>query len=253
MPAEIISLARTSAQTAVQLDDRLADAHVALGSVSYYLDFEPRAAEAAYLRALELNPNNIDLLLHVSWFYAQSGHHNKALAANSRAVELDPLSMGALISLGQVYHLNRDFDEAIRVFEQALELGRNDPSAHYYLAWPLEQQGQFKRTITLYQSAIELSKRAPLYLSALGHAYGLAGMHEEAIQILEELERAAHPSPYNLAVVHLGLGQYEQAIDWLEKAYEARNSHLVYINRGAKFDPLRDNERFIGLLERIAW
>jgi TolB-like protein/Flp pilus assembly protein TadD len=253
MPAEIIPLARAAAQKAVQLDDRLADAHVALGSVRYYLEFEPRAAEAAYLRALELNPNSIDLLMHVSWFYAQSGRHNEALEANLRAVELDPLSMGALMSLGQVYYLNRDFDEATREFEQALELGRNDPSAHYYLAWPLEQKGQFERAITLYQSAVELSKRAPLYLSALGHAYGVAGMHEEALQILEELQRAAYPSPYNLAIVHLGLGHDEQAIDWLEKAYEARNSHLVYINRGAKFDPLRDNERFIDLLERIAW
>jgi len=253
MPLEISSQAKVAAQRAVQLDDRLADAHVALGSVTYYLDFKPRAAESEYLRALELNPNNIDLLLHLSWLYAQSGRHNEALKANLRAVELDPLSMGALISLGQVYYLNRDFDRATQEFEQALDLDRNDPSAHYYLAWTFEQEGQFELAIALYQSAIELSKRAPLYLSALGHAYGVAGMHEEAFQILEELQQAAYPAPYNLAIVHLGLGHYEQAIDWLEKAYEARNSHLVYINRGPKFDPLRNNERFIGLLDRIAW
>jgi uncharacterized glyoxalase superfamily protein PhnB len=56
-----------------------------------------------------------------------------------------------------------------------------------------------------------------------------------------------------VAIVRLGLGQYEQAIDWLEKAFEARNSQLVYIKQGPKFDPLRDNERFISLLERFGW
>ncbi len=250
---EFISLAKAAARKSVQLDDRLADAHVALASVIYYMEFEREAAEAEYLRALELNPNNIDLLMHVSWFYAQSGRHNEALEVNLRAVELDPLSMAVLISLGQVYYLNRNFNQAIQEFEQALLLDRNDPSAHYYLALPLEQKGEYERAITLFQSAIELSNKAPLYLSALGHAYGVAGMREEALQILEELQQAAYPSPYNLAIVHLGLGDHEQAIDWLEKAYEARNSHLVYINRGPKFDPLRENERFKSLLERIAW
>lgn len=250
---EIISRARTSAQTAVQLDDQLADAHVALGSVSYYLDFNPGAAETEYLRALELNPNSIDALLHVSWFFAQSGRYEKALEANLRALELDPLSTSARNALGQVYYLNRDYDQAIQEYEQGLEFDRANPSLYYYLALPLEQKGQLEKAIDLYRSAIELSNRAPLYLSALGHAYGVAGMHEEALQILEELQLVAYPSPYNLAIVHLGMGNHEQAIDWLEKAYEARNSHLVYINQGPKFDPLRDKERFIGLLDRIAW
>ena len=105
----------------------------------------------------------------------------------------------------------------------------------------------------MYESAIELSEGAPLYLSALGHAYGVAGMHEQALQILEELQQTPYPSPYNLAIVHLGLGHYEQAIDWLEKAYEARSSHLFYIYQGPRFDPLRENERFIRMLERIQW
>ena len=60
-------------------------------------------------------------------------------------------------------------------------------------------------------------------------------------------------SPYEIAVLHLGLGEHEQAIDWLEKAYEARDSHLIYINKGPRFDPLRGNPRFIELLNRIDW
>ena len=90
-----------------------------------------------------------------------------------------------------------------------------------------------------------------MYKSALGHAYGVAGMQQEALQILEELERKPHTSAYNLAVVHLGLGNHEQAMDWLEKAFEARNVPLVFIKKGPIFDPLRDDMRFISLLERM--
>ena len=78
-------------------------------------------------------------------------------------------------------------------------------------------------------------------------------MHEEARQVLAELHRLEYASPYNLAIVYLGLGQYEKAIDWLEQAYEARSGHLVYISQGPEFDPLRDDERFIGLLRRMGF
>jgi len=253
MPVEIDSRARAAALTAVQMDDQLAEAHVALGSVSYYLRFDPRAGEGEYLRALELNPNSVDALIHITWVLTASGRFDEALEPLHRAIELDPLSTSVRNAMGQLYYLNRDFDRAIQEYEKALELDRSDPSLHYYLAGPYEQQGQFEKAITLYKSATELSEGAPLYLSALGHAYGVAGMHEQALLILEELQQAAYPSPYNLALVYLGLGQHEQAIDWLEKAFKARNSHIVYINQGPRFDPLRDNERFISLVARFGW
>jgi TolB-like protein/Tfp pilus assembly protein PilF len=253
MPAEIDLRAKAAALTAVQLDDRLAEAHVALGGVSYYLEFEPRTAEVEYLKALELNPNSVDTLLHLSWLYIASGRFNEALGPTQRAIELDPLSTVVRNAMGQFYYLNRDFDRAIQEFGNALELDRSDPSLHYYLALPFEQKSQYERAIALHKSATELSDGAPLYLSALGHAYGMAGMHKQALEILEELQQTTSPSPYNVAIVHLGLGDYERAIDWLERAYEARNMHLVYSNQGPRFDPLRDNPRFISLMERIDW
>ena len=252
-PMEIDSRTRAAALTAVQLDDGLAEAHVALGSVSYYLGFEPRTAEGEYRKALEINPNSIDALLHMSWLLVAAGRFDEAAAPTKYAAELDPLSTAVRNAMGQLYYLKRDFDRAIEGYETAMVLDRSDPSLHFYLAGPFEQKGQYEKAISLYKSAIELSQDAPLYLAALGHAYGVAGRHEEALQVLQELQQSPHPSPYNLAIVHLGLGHYEQAIDWLEQAFEARNSQLVYINQGPKFDPLRDNERFIRLLERFGW
>jgi len=252
-PMEIDMRAREAALTAVQLDDRLAEAHVALGSVSYYLGFEPRTAEGEYRKALEINPNSIDALLHMSWLLVAAGRFDEAAALTKHAAELDPLSTSATNAMGHLYYVKRDFDRAIDGYETAMVLDRSDPSLHYYLAGPFEQKGEYEKAISLYKSATELSQDAPLYLAALGHAYGVAGMHEEALQVLQDLQQSPYPSPYNLAIVHLGLGHYEQAIDWLEKAFEVRNSQLVYINQGPRFDPLRDNERFIRLLERFGW
>jgi TolB-like protein/Flp pilus assembly protein TadD len=252
-PGEIDSQARAAAETAVRLDDRLAEAHVALGGVYYYLGFDAKGAEKEYLRALELNPNSIDTLLHLAWLYSQSGRFDEAIGPAQRAVVLDPLATSTYITLGQVYHLNRDYDRAIQAFDKAMELDRSDPAVHYYLAWPIQQKGQLEKAVALHKSASELSGGAALYKSALGHAYGVAGMEEEALKILEELEQQPFTSPYNLAIIHLGLSDFEQSLDWLEKAYEERNIPLVYLNKGAVFDPLRDDVRFISLLERIGW
>ncbi len=252
-PREVEPQARAAALTAVRLDEASAEAHIALGAVSYYLDFDPPSGENEYLRAFQLNPNSIDTLLRLSWLYAESGRFDEALEPTLRAIDLDPHSTAVRNALGQVYFLSRDFDRAVEELASALELDRSDPSLHYYLAEPFEQTGQHDRAFALYESAIELSSRAPLYLSALGHAYGTAGMRAEALQILEELRQTPDPSPYHLAVVHLGLGEHEEAIDRLEEAYDARSSHLLYIKEGPRFDPLRTNERFNRLVERIAW
>ena len=105
----------------------------------------------------------------------------------------------------------------------------------------------------MYETAVELSDRAPLYLSALGHAYAAAEMLPQARQILQELEQSEDASAYHLAIAHLGLGNHAQAIDFLEQAYEGRSGHFLYLNQGPRFDPLRGNERFLRLTERIEW
>jgi serine/threonine-protein kinase len=157
---------------------------------------------------------------------------------------------------GQAYYLNRDFAKALKVYEKFQELAPYDPSAHFYMAWAREQMGDYAQAIALHERAIELTNRAPLYVSALGYAYGIAGRNAEAQVILDELgelEAEGLAEPFHVAMVNIGLGNNEQAIDWLEKAFAARNSHMVYIKQGAQFDSLRDNPRFNRLIERMGW
>jgi serine/threonine-protein kinase len=250
-PLDIYVRSKTAAENAVLLDEDLAEGHVAMAGVQYYLEFRPKDALASLNRALELNPSSVRALLHASWLLGESGRKDEALERNRRALSLDPYSVVVNHAVGQIHYLSREFDQAIVEYEKTLLLDPNDPSLHYFLAWPLEQKGKLSEAINRYQRAIELSENSLLYHAALGHAYGLAGEREMARRELEMLRRNPDAAPYELALVHLGLGNVEQSIDWLEKAYDVRDSHLIYINRDAKFDPLRNNPRFVKLLERF--
>lgn len=252
-PLEIDQRASAAALTAVQLDDQSAEARVALGGVNYYLGFDPKAAEPEYMKALELNPNNVDVLLRLSWFLGEGGRFQEALETTRHALGLDPLSTAVINAMGQIHYLNGNQEQAIQEYQKALELSRSDPSLNYYLGGAFEEQGDHEKAISLYRIAIDLSGGAPLYRSALGHVLGATGKEAEAREILEDLQQQDEPSPYNLAVIHLGLGDHEQAIDLLEQAFEARNGHLLYIKEGPRFDPLRENERFVNLVRRFGW
>jgi len=166
-------------------------------------------------------------------------------------MQLDPLSIVVHQAMGEFYYLQGDFHAAVLAYEKGLELGRNDASLHQYLSWPHEQLGLYEEAIALHKAAVELSQRAPVYLSGLGYSYGIAGRREDALQILEELKRSNKSSSYDLALVHLGLGDFALAISLFEQAYDAKDGYLPYLLQDPKFDPLRDNGRFIALLKRI--
>ncbi len=250
---EVGDRARAAASMAVEIDGNLAEAHVALAGVQYYLDYNPRAALVSLKRALQLNPSSARALLHASWLLGESGRVEEALEFNRRALRLDPLSTVVNHAIGQVYFLNRDYERAIEAIRKALELDRSDPSLHHFLALALEQTEQFEAAAKAHKRAIELSNGATLYRAGLGYSYGLSGRSDEAKAILDALQDDPNTAAYDLAVVHLGLGNLEAAMDLLTESYAAHESQLIYINRGPYFDPLRKNPRFMRLVEQIDW
>jgi len=250
-PLEISLRARTAAEMAVLLADELAVAHVALAGVFFYLEFDLDAAERELIRALDLDPVNLPALIHMSWLLGETGRFDEARAVTLRALQLDPLSIVAHQAMGELYYLQGDFHSAVLAYEKGLELDRNDASLHQFLSWPHEQLGQYENAIALNKAAVELLQRAPVYLSGMGYSYGIAGRREDALQILEELQRSNQASSYGLALVHLGLGNFVLAIGLFEKSYDAKDGYLAYLLQDPKFDPLRDHGRFITLLKRI--
>jgi len=235
----------------VQLDGKYAEAYVALAGIQYYLEFDPKAAMKSLQKALELDPSNVRALMHASWLYGEAGIFTKAFEFNRRAIELDPLSVLVTHAMGQLYFLGRDYENAILQTRKALNLDPNDPSMHYFLALPFEQQERYDEAREALQRAIVLSEGAPLYRAALAHTFGKAGLRESATQILDELLVQESTPPFAIALAYLGLGDDEQALDWLEKSLDAMDSQIIYINRDPRFDSLRAEPRFIRMLEKI--
>ena len=211
----------------------------------------PWGALRSLERALELDPSSVKALMHSSWLLGESGRFDKAFEHNRRALTLDPLSTVVNHAMGHLHYLSRDFENALNQYEKAAQLDQSDPSLQFSIGWALEQMGRFDEAARYHERAIDLSGGAALYRASLGYSLGLAGKTDAAREILAALQSAPSTAPFDIAVVHLGLGEHEQAIDYLEKAYDARDSHLIYINRGPRFDPLRDNPRFTALLDRL--
>lgn len=256
VPLEVKEEAEQAARRAIDLDDELVDAWVSFAGIRYYLDFDMTAAELAVERALSLNPSHPRALVHYSWQLGEAGRFDEAIELANRAIALDPFSPTVRTTASQAFYLHRDFEQTKADYKSIIEMDPDDPSFHFYLAWALEQTGELDEAIAQHQRAVALSGRASLYVGGLGHALGLVGRTDEAESILSELiawEAEALAEPIHVAVVHMGLGNYDQAIDWLEKAFEARNSHMLYIKQGAQFDPLRSDPRFNSLLERMGW
>ena len=248
-PLTILPRARSAAVRATELDAGLADAHVVLASILYYIEYKPNAAEQELKRALELEPANLGGLIYMSWLLSETGRFDEAMVPTQHALKIDPLSKGSHHALGELYYLQRDYEQAINAYEMARELHPDDPSQYQYLGWAYQQMGQYDRAIELHKKAVALSQRHPLYLSDLGYALGMAGQEEEALRILAEIQQLVGATPYHLALVYLGLGNIDQTLEALEKAFTLREGYLVYIIMGPRFDPLREHQKFKNLLK----
>jgi len=247
----VLPRARSAALRATELDASLADAHVVLASIQYYMEYKPGAAEQALNRALELEPANLGGLIYLSWLLGETGRFDEAMVPTRHALQIDPLSKASHHALGELYYLQRDYEKAISAYEKAREIQQDDPSQYQYIGWAYQQMGQYEQAIAQHRQAVSLSQRHPLYLSDLGYALGMAGQGEEALRILAEIQQADGATPYHLALVHLGLGNIDQTLEALEEAYALREGYLVYIIMGPRFDPLRENQRFKDLLKKF--
>ncbi|MFQ5816610.1 MAG: protein kinase [Terriglobia bacterium] len=254
LPREAYPKTRAAANKALEIDDRLAEAHVALGGMSWYFEWNLQEAEREYKQAIELNPNHSMAHVWSAYTLGEAGRWEEAVAAARRAQELDPLSLWANNAAGEVFYLKREYDQAIKEFGKNLDLDPNDAGAYYFLAWPYEQKGIYAEAIALLEKAVTLSESVPIYVAGLGHAYALAGKRSEALKILDQLQGQTTlmpPSPFDMALVYIGLGDKEKAFEWLEKAYEERSMRLVFLKEGPRFDSLRSDPRFQDLLRRM--
>ena len=249
-PMETHPKMMSAARKAIELDPDLAEPHVLLAGV-YQKQWQWSDAEAEFKRALELNSNDTGAHVgYAKWLLCQ-GRTDEALAWVQRARELDPLGGdtplgGIAITTGFILFHARRYDEAIT------ELRNYDPD-HWILGLALIANGQPDEAITLLEKALG-TDRNPAVMGVLVRAYAHAGRRREALRLVDELKRRQQTSYVAAAPfvnAYLGLGDNEQAMRWLERAYHEQSNILQLIKVYPYFDPLRGDPRFTDLVHRV--
>lgn len=245
---------KAAAQKALELNDRLPEAHAAKATVDVMFDLDWEGAERGFRRALELDPNFIDAHAQYSWMLSGKLRFAEARKHAERAVELSPLDPAALSLLAWTVLIaggSGDFvEEKIR---QALELDANFFTAKMTLARLHLNRGEGEQCLRLLQ---ELGwDRAKAFVGA---AQVILGRQEEARKILAEITQPEHirrTPPYDIAMLSLFLGEADRGFEWLEKAYESHDSHLFLLDAMFHSYPqlhrYRSDPRYIALLRKL--
>lgn len=253
-PAEAFTKAKAMAQRALQLDESLAEAHAALAYVQFRYEWDWSGAEAEYRRAIELNPKYATAHQWAALNLAAVGRLDEAISEIRQAEELDPLSPIINSNMEWVLYLTRRNDDAIAHCQKTLAIDTSFFATHKYLGLAYVQKGMYQQGIAEYLKAKDLSPDDHHILALIGHAYALSGKRDKARKTLAELEEMAkqkYIQPWSIAMIYTGLGEKDQAIAWLEKAYEDRSSYMVYLKVEPMLDNLRSDSRFDDLLRRM--
>ena len=253
-PKEGFPKAKAAALKALELDDKLAEAHTMLGLVKLFYDWDWSGTEAEFTRAIEINPGNSDAHQMYSYYLSAMGRFDESLAEMRHAQELDPVSLEKNAGIGEALYYQRRFDQAIEHYQKVLEMDPNSGFVHWALGNAYVGKGKYQEAIAEYQQSIPLSGESPDEPASLAYAYALAGKRQEALKLLEDLKersKRSYVSPSLIALIYTGLGEKDQAFAWLDKAYDGRDFFLVYLKAEPTFDTLRSDPRFPDLVQRV--
>jgi adenylate cyclase len=239
---------------ALELDEELAEAHASFASIKRLFERDWPGAEAAFLKALELNPNYADGHHWYAAHLSAMGRSEEALREIRAAQELDPLSLVINMEVAWNLYMARDFRGALEQSWKTLVLEPKFAAAQYTLGLAYEQLDMTDEAITEFRNARTCSSGHPATIAALGHAYAIAGNQvgaAEALDELEQLSKRRYVSPYWRSLVYAGIGRDDLALESLEKACEDGDVWLVWLKVEPRLDPLRSHVRFHNLLSKL--
>ena len=253
-PKEAFPAGKAAAMTALKLDPNLAEAHAPLAAVLWLHDWQWEQAEVEFKRSIVLAPAYPTANHWFAEYTMTMGLHLEALARINKSQELDPLSLIISVAVGWALYNARRYDDAIDQLRRAVELDPHYPVTYWILCLLLRITGRHEMSIAEGEKAVKLSSGSPLMCAALAQTFGAAGRKEEALSLLEELKRRAeqkYVAPYFFAGIHIGLGENDLALEYLEKSYQEHSHWLIYLHIDPSMDSLRGDPRFQDLVQRV--
>jgi tetratricopeptide (TPR) repeat protein len=238
----------------MQLDPDLGEAHTPLAAVLWLHDWQWQEAQMEFKRSLALNPAYPTANHWYAEYVMTMGRQAEAIERMKNSQELDPLSLIISVAIGWAFYMARQYDEAIEQLRRTVELDPNYPVAYWILGLLHRKMGRYDLAIAEGEKGVTLSGGSFLMRAALAQTFGTAGRRKKAIQILDDLTKLAkqkYVAPYFLAGVHIGLGEGDRAMEYLEKSYQEHSHWLIYLHIDPSMDDLRSKPRFQDLLRLV--
>jgi tetratricopeptide (TPR) repeat protein len=222
--------------------------------VKFNYDWDWSGAAEGFGKSIQHNPSYATAYQRYSLYLMAMGRSEESFEQINKARELDPLSIPINFSLGWRFYMARQYPRAIQQLRNTLEMDPSYELPHLMLGLSYAQKGDYGLAIPELRKAADLSHGTPLMISALANVYARSGNKPEAERLLTELilrSKTQYVSPYYFAVVYVGMGEPEKAMDWLEKAFADRSNGLVFLKVEPGLDDLRSNPRFVTLREKL--
>ena len=254
-PSETFPKAKAAALKALEIDDSVADAHAALAFVQLVYDWDWQGSEAAVLRAIKLGPNLESGHYVYSHWCVTKQLYKEATTEAKVALSIDPLSAKLSFHLGAVHYYARQYDEAIEEFRKTMELDPLFAATHQMLACAYARKGMWQDAMAESEQGLALSGGSRAGRRQWAAACALMGRQLEARDVLDELKQESGPPHFHHAVgcaaLHALLGEQDQALEWLDKAWQGRAGNLVFLESDPNFESLHGDPHFADLLHRI--
>jgi TolB-like protein len=248
--------ARLSTLCALQLDKRCAEAHTSLAYSHLHYSWEWESAEHEFKQALAISPNYAHAHHWYSHLLAAVGRLDESLAESRKLIELDPLDLVNNVHLSWHHYMAREFPAAIREAQRTLAMEKHFQWGHFFTGLALDAVGEHRDALKYLRASLDLSGQSTVMLAALGHAYGTAHEYDAARKVLTqlgELSQTRYISSYELALIHISLGEHDRALDLLDVAVEERSGWLPYLLNDVRLDPVRSTARFASLSVRVGF
>jgi serine/threonine-protein kinase len=245
---------RAAALKALEIDDSLAEAHTSLGGIKSDFEWDFTGAENEFKKALTLNPNYATAHHWYAQLLSPRGRHDEAIAEIKRAQSLDPLSLIINAVVGDTYIKARQYDQAIDQLKKTIEMDKNFPLAYRYLGNAYVEKGMYNEAIAAFATADKIAGASPERTEGLRQAYAAGGAEafwKKQLEYLKADSEKGALQDYAIASVYARLGDKEEAINSLEKAFRARDPYIVYLKIDPPFDKFRSDPRIVDLMRRV--